>query len=36
MAKKIIKETKYSQILCKGKVADEDYTILLKRYLLKL
>ncbi|EDU37905.1 hypothetical protein [Clostridium sporogenes] len=35
MAKKIIKETKYCQILCQGKVADEEYTYSIEKIFIK-
>lgn len=35
MAKKIIKETKYCQILSQGKVADEDYTYSIEKIFIK-
>ena len=35
MAKKIIKETKYCQILNQGKLADEEYTYCIEKIFIK-
>lgn len=35
MAKKIIKETKYCQILNQGKLADKDYTYCIEKIYIK-